>query len=178
MFTTTLLLAAAAIGADAPTRNVDAGGLSFQAPSAWKQNAPESQMRRAQLKIEPAKGDEDGADLIVFAFPGGAGTVDANVERWQSTFKDKDGNPPKVDVKTVKGKNVDVTRVEMAGHYYPTTFPGQKKQPDRENHRLLAAIVLTEKSAFFLRLVGPDKTVTTVRPDFDKLIATIKVGEK
>ena len=105
-------------------------------------------MRKAQLKIEPVKGDEEGADLIVFVFPGGAGSVDANVQRWQSTFKDKDGKPPKVDVKTVKGQNVEATRVEIAGHYYPTAFPGQPKQPDHDNYRLLGAIVLTDANSF------------------------------
>lgn len=174
-----LLLAAAALGlgADAPTQVVDAGGLKFQAPAQWKPAAAAG-MRKAQLKIEPVKGDEEGADLIVFAFPGGAGSVDANVQRWQSTFKDKDGKPPKVDVKTVKGQNVEATRVEIAGHYYPSSFPGQPKQPDRDNYRLLGAIVLTDANSYFLRLVGPDKTVTAARPDFDKLISSFKVSDK
>ena len=60
---------------------------------------------------------------MVYAFPGGAGTVDANVKRWQSQFRDADGNPPKIESKTVKGKNVEVTRVETAGHYKSST-PG------------------------------------------------------
>jgi hypothetical protein len=173
-----LLVASPALGQDDRTQKVDAGGLTFQAPSAWKSRQPQSQMRRAELKIDPAKGDEEGAELIVFAFPGGAGTVDANVARWQSQFKDKDGNPPKVEVKQVKGQNVDVNRVEIAGHYYPTTFPGQPKQPDRENTRLLGAIVLTKDVGYFLRVVGPDKTVSEARPAFDKLITTMKTEEK
>ena len=57
---------------------------------------------------------------MVFAFPGGAGTVEANVQRWRSQFKDADGNPPRIESKVVKGKNVDVTRVETAGHYFPS----------------------------------------------------------
>jgi hypothetical protein len=172
------LLTVAALGADDKTQTVDGQGISFQAPAAWKQEAPQSEMRRAQLKIEPAKGDEHPAELILFAFPGGAGTVDANVERWQRMFRDKDGNPPKVDVKTVKGQNVDVSRVEIAGHYTPMTFPGQEKQKERENHRLLGAIAITPRTGYFLRLVGPDKTIVAARPDFDKLIASLKVDEK
>lgn len=173
-----VLFAAAALGAEDRTQTVDAGGLTFEAPAAWKSSKPESSMRRAQLEIAPAKGDEDPARLIVFAFPGGAGTVDANVERWQRLFRDKEGNPPKVDVKTVKGKNVEATRVELAGHYFPANFPGQKKEPDRENYRLLGGIVLTDDGSFFLRLVGPDKTVTEARSDFDKLLASLKTGAK
>ena len=160
--------------ADDKTRTIDAGGLTFQVPADWKSTKTQSPMRRAQLTIEPAEGNAR-AELIVFAFPGGAGTVDANVERWQRTFKDKDGNPPKTDVKTVKGKNCEVNRVEIAGDYHPTTFPGQAQQPDLENARLLGAIVLTEKTGFFLRLVGPEKTVAAARPAFDTMLGTMNV---
>src|SRR5689334_1349621 len=77
------LLAAAALGADDKTQTVDGKGITFEAPAAWKQEAPKSEMRRAQLRIEPSGDDKQGAELILFAFPGGAGSVDANVERWQ-----------------------------------------------------------------------------------------------
>jgi hypothetical protein len=170
---------ASATAADDKTQEVDAGGLTFQAPAAWKQSPPQTQMRRAQLKIEPAKGDDakEGAEVVVFAFPGGAGTVDQNVERWQRQFRDKDGNPPKVDVKTVDARNAKVNRVEMAGHYTPMTFPGQPKQEEKDDYRLVAGIVLTEDTGYFIRLVGPEKTVKAARDDFDKLLASIKVDK-
>ncbi|MFO0910232.1 MAG: hypothetical protein U0794_18130 [Isosphaeraceae bacterium] len=171
-------LSATARADDAKTQEIDAGGLKFEAPATWKSTPPQSQMRRAQLKIEPVKGDEDPAELIVFAFPGGAGTVDANVERWQRQFRDKEGNPPRAEVKVVKGKNVESTRVEIAGHYFPSNFPGQPKQPDRENYRLLGAIVLTDDTGYFLRLVGPEKTITAAKPAFDKLMESFKVEGK
>lgn len=162
----------------ADTQTVDCGGLTFEAPAAWKSQKPESQMRRAQLEIAAAKGDEDPAKLIVFAFPGGAGSVDANVERWQRQFRDKDGNPPKPDVTKVKGKNVEATRVELAGHYYPANFPGQKKEPDRENYRLVAGIVVGADTSYFIRLVGPEKTIAETKAEFDKLLASLKADEK
>ena len=167
-----------ASAADEKTQTVDGQGVSFEAPASWKQEAPQSQMRRAQLKVEPAKGDDQGAELILFAFPGGAGTVDANVARWQQMFSDKDGNPPKVDVKKVKGKNADVNRVEIAGRYTPMAFPGQPKKEPQDNYRLLGAIVITPDTGYFVRMVGPEKTVSAARDDFDKLIASIKVDAK
>jgi hypothetical protein len=172
------VLTAPSFGDDEKTQTVDGRGITFQAPAAWKQEAPQSEMRRAQLKVEPAKGDEQGAELILFAFPGGAGTVDANVARWQQMFRDKDGNPPKVDVKKVKGQNTEATRVELAGNYTPMSFPGQAKQASRDEYRLLGAIVLTSDAGYFLRMVGPEKTVTAARGDFDKLIASLKVDSK
>ena len=114
-----MAVAVLAVGADEPKKTIEAGGLTFKAPEAWKTIPTRSTMRVAQLQVEPKKGDDFPALLVVYAFPGGAGTVDANVKRWQSQFKDADGNPPKIESKTVKGKNVEVTRVETAGHYSP-----------------------------------------------------------
>jgi hypothetical protein len=86
-----------------------------------------------------------------------------------------DKEPPKIDTKMIKGKNVDVTRVETAGHYFPMTFPGQPKQVDRPHYRLLGAIVQAGETGYYLKMVGPDKTMQAARPDFDQLIASVGV---
>lgn len=165
-------------GADDPKKHVDAGGLSFEAPQSWRMIPSRSPMRKAQLQVEAAAGDEFPALLVVYAFPGGAGTVDANVKRWQAQFRDTDGNPPKIESKIVKGKNVEVTRVETAGHYKPSALPGMAPEPERDNARLLGAIVVTEKVGYFLKMVGPDKTMILSRPAFDELLSSIEVADK
>ncbi len=166
------------LGADDPKKTIEAGDLSFQAPDSWKSVPTRSTMRKAQLQVAAVPGDEFPALLVVYAFPGGAGTVDANVKRWQEQFRDADGNPPKIESKTVKGKNVEVTRVETSGHYKPSPIPGVAPEPERANARLLGAIVVTDKVGYFLKMVGPDKTMTSIRPAFDELISTLEVGEK
>ena len=171
-------MAVLAVGADEPKKTIEAGGLTFKAPEAWKTIPTRSSMRMAQLQVEPMKGDDFPALLVVYAFPGGAGTVDANVKRWQSQFKDADGNPPKIESKTVKGKNVEVTKVETAGHYKPSPIPGVAPEPERDNARLFGAIVVTERVGYFLKMVGPDKTMDSIRPAFDELISTLEVEEK
>jgi len=166
------------LGADDPKKTIEAGGLTFQAPGAWKTIPTRSVMRKAQLQVEPAQGDDFPALLVVYAFPGGAGTVEANVERWQKQFQDANGNPPKIESKTVKGKNVEVTRVETSGRYKPSPIPGMPAEPERENARLLGAIVVTDRVGYFLKFVGPDKTMASIRPAFDELISTLEVAEK
>jgi len=167
------------LGADEPKKTIEAAGLSFQAPVSWKSiPTPSASMRKAQLQVEAVSGDEFPALLVVYAFPGGAGTVEANVKRWQDQFRDADGNPPKIVSKTVKGKNVEVTRVETSGHYKPSAFPGVAPEPERDNARLLGAIVVTDKVGYFLKFVGPDKTMNSIRPAFDDLISTLEIGEK
>jgi len=173
-----LALMGLGLGADGPTQTIDAGGLTFQVPAAWKSNPPSSNMRRAELKVAAVEPDKEPAELVVFAFPGGAGTVEANVKRWQSQFKDADGNPPRIESKTVPGKNVEVTRVETAGHYFPSPFPGRPKEPDRPNYRLLGAIVQTGDTGYFLKMIGPDKTMQAARADFDQMIASMSAGKR
>lgn len=170
-----LALGGLGLGADAPPRTIDAGGLTFQVPSAWKSSKPSSTMRRAQLTVEPAEGDTDPAELVVFAFPGGAGTVDANVKRWQSQFRDKDGNPPKVDSKTVQGKNAEVTRVEIAGHYIAPKFPGSVEVNDKPHWRLLGAIVQTNDTGYYLKMIGPEKTMNAAKAEFDGMLKSVNV---
>ena len=132
---------------------------------------------RAQLKVDPLEGDDYPAELIVFAFPGGAGTVEANIKRWQNLFKDKDGNPPKIESKKVKGKNIEVTRAETSGHIIRPSSAAPT-EPERPGARFLASIVMTEKSSYYIRMVGPNKTMNKLKPDFDAMLTTIKVEEK
>jgi hypothetical protein len=171
------ILMASMVAADEPTKTVDAGGLVFTVPAAWKSVPVSNAMQKEKLKIEPVKGDDDGAELIITALPGAAGGVEMNVARWEKTFKDKDGNQAKAEVKKVKGQNVEVSRVEIAGHYTPANFGGPK-QPDKPNARLLGAIVITDSNGYFLRLIGPEKTVNAAKADFDKMIASMKADGK
>jgi hypothetical protein len=171
----TIALILLGLGADPPPQTIEARGLTFQAPASWKSSKPSSPFRIAQLKVEPAEGDADPAELVVTAFAGGAGTVEQNLARWQSQFRDKDGNPPKIESKTVPGKNTEVIRVETAGRYFAPRFPGRAEVLDKPNYRLLGAIVQTSKTAYFLKMLGPEKTMIAARPAFDELLASIKV---
>jgi hypothetical protein len=160
--------------ADDSKQTVDAKGMTFQAPASWKSSTPSGFMRRAELKVDPIEGDDYPAELVVFSFNSDAGGVQANLERWRKLFKDKDGNSPTIESKEVKGKNTDVTRAETSGHYYPSQAVG-RKDPDRPGARLLGAIVLGDGVSYFIRMIGPDKTMTKLRTDFDDMLGTIKL---
>jgi len=165
------------VGADDPKQVIDAGGLKFEAPKSWKSSPPSSQMRVAQLKVDPIEGDDYPAEVVVTVFRPNAGTVDANLKRWQGFFKDKEGNQPTIDSKKVKGKNVEVVRAETKGDYTPAQF-GPRRDPERKGARFLGAIVLGDGVTYYIRMVGPDKTMTKLRPVFDELLSSIQVEEK
>lgn len=160
------------------TQTIDAGGLKFQVPKEWKSAPPKSAMRKAEVTIAPASGDKDPAILAVFAFPGGAGGVNANLERWQNMFRDAGGNVPKLEPKTLKSKTgVAVTRVELAGTYTEPTF-GQGAPTPKAGYRLLGAIAETAEMAYFLRMTGPENTMKGAAAAFDKALDSIEVAGK
>lgn len=152
-------------------QSIDLGGLSIEVPASWKRLRPSSQMRRAELELPPVEGDMNPGNLAVFVFPEGAGTVQANVDRWQQQFKGDDGQTPEVVSAKVQGQNVEVTRVEVAGTYVEPPFAGGGTFP---NYRLLGAIVETTDGSYFLKLVGPDKTIQAAEEGFNAMIASMK----
>lgn len=172
-----LLTTACFVGASAPfaqddakPQTIEAVGVSFDVPAAWKTQKPTSAMRKAQIIVPAAEGDKDPTELVLFVFPGGAGTVEANVERWRNQFTAEDGNPAEVESTTVKGQNTDVTRVEVAGSYKDPFAQGGP----RESHRLYGAIVTTDDAGYFFKMVGPEKTMKQAKDGFDAMIKSIK----
>jgi hypothetical protein len=160
-------------GADDGTQTIDAKGLTFRVPEKWKSTPPSSSMRRAQLTIAAASGDTEPAELVVTAFPNRAGTVDQNIARWQNQFKTDEGKAPEIKREKVKGKNVDVTRAEVSGTYTDPFARGGPKP--KTGYRLLGAIVESKSGGqYFLKLVGPEKTVTAIKPEFDQMLGTIE----
>ena len=74
-------------------------------------------------------------------------------------------------------KSGEVTRAETSGHYYPSKFPGLPAEPDRAGARLLGAILLTDDAGYFIRMVGPDKTMKKLAPEFDAMVKSLEVAK-
>lgn len=153
------------------TRAVKVSGMNFEVPESWKSVTPTGQMRRAQIQVPPIEGDKTGAELVLTIFPGGGGGVEANIERWRRQVTDEDGDPAEPRVSKVRGQNVDVTRVELEGTYKDPFAPGGP-QP---GHLLLGAMVMTDDSGYFLKMVGPIKTMNEARAGFDAMLKSIAI---
>ncbi len=160
-------------GADDATQTITARELTFKAPAAWKKEQPKSSMRQAQFKVDPVQGDTESAELVLFVFPNGAGTVHANIDRWESQFVEADGKTPSAKVSKKKVKDLDVTCVEIAGRYVAAVTPGAAEKNNKAAHRLLGAIVETPTAGYYFKMVGPDKTMIAAREGFDAMIASI-----
>ena len=155
------------------TQTIQAEGVSFEVPADWESSKPTSAMRKAQVTAPAAEGDEESAELLLYVFPGGAGTVEANVDRWQKQFSDEEGDTPEVETETVKAGDLDVTRVECSGTYRDPFAAGGP----REDYRLLGAILQTESAGYYFKMVGPSKTMEEAEAGFDAMIKSLKLDQ-
>ena len=134
-------------------------------------------MRRAQLKVDPIAGDDYPAELIVFAFPGGAGTVEANHQALAEPFQGQGRQSSRDREQVGQGKEHRRHSRGDLRHYHPAQFGGPA-EPERPDARLLGAIVMTDDVSYYIRMVGPNKTMIKLKPDFDALLSSIEVEGK
>ena len=142
------------------------GELHFKAPDGWQEEKPNSNMRVAQYKLPKAEGDRADAELVLYYFgQGQGGSAQANIDRWLNQMQQPDGSPSKEKAKienmTVNG--MPVTTVDVLGKYNGgMASPGATSTTpaDMSNYRLRAAIIETPKGSYFVKLTGPQKTVS------------------
>ena len=138
------------------------GELRFTSPEGWVKEQPTSAMRVAQYKLPKADGDSEDASLVVYFF--GAtqgGAIQANIDRWISQIQQPDGSSSKDKAKTetTTVNGLKVTTVDVTGTYTAEIAPGSGTMHNDANYRLRAAVIETPKGNYFLKLVGPAKTV-------------------
>jgi hypothetical protein len=134
--------------------------LKFKAPSGWVEEKSGSTMRVAQYKLPKEAPDTEDGSLIIYYFgQNGGGGVAANLERWVSQMKQPDGssNQGKKEEFSVHGLNV--TLLDLDGTYVAETAPGSGEFYNKPNYHLRAAVIETPKGFYYLKVVGPTKTV-------------------
>jgi hypothetical protein len=149
------------------------GPFSMQVPADWKESPTESNMRVAEFKVPGPAGAQ--AELIVYYFgEGGAGSIDANVDRWVSQFKQPDGKPSREVTKIEKASlaGQEATLVSLAGRYVAAP-PGGGEAVDKADQALLAAIVPSPRGPYYFRLIGDQTAVAEQAPRFREALASL-----
>ena len=139
-------------------------GLGSSVPEAWQLETPSSDMRLLQSAIPAADGD--AAAFVVFYFgPEQGGTLEANVERWQSQFQGPEGTAVEPHISEIGTAALPATLVELRGSYGRSVGmgPGGDMLPDR---MLLAAVVETPQGTLYPQLHGPAMLVAEQRDAF------------
>jgi hypothetical protein len=153
------------------------GDVKFQPPAAWVTEPTTSNMRVAQYRLPRAEGDTEDASLIVYYFgQGQGGSAQANLDRWIDQMEQPGGGSSKDKAKsekmTVNGLNV--TLLDVAGTYTAEMSPGSGSQQNKPASRMRAAVIETPKGAYFVKLVGPEKTIARWDPEFTSFIKSFE----
>ena len=136
--------------------------LKFRVPAGWIEEERTSSMRVAQYKLPKAEGDTEDASLVLYYFgQGQGGSTAANIERWLGQMKQADGSTAKgAKDEQLVANGLKVTTVDVSGTYVAETAPGSGTFHNKPAYRLRAAVVETPNGSYFVKLVGPEKTVT------------------
>lgn len=137
--------------------------LKFKVPAGWVEEERTSSMRVAQYRLPKADGDTEDASLVLYYFgQGQGGTTAANMERWVGQMKQEDGSASKDKAKeeSLDANGLKIATVDVSGTYVAETAPGSGTLHNKPGYRLRAAVVETPKGSYYVKLVGPEKTVT------------------
>ena len=151
-----------------PAAPPNATGIAWQVPAAWHEGGARA-MRVATYLVGGAEPSKSGECAVFYFGPGLGGSVDENVNRWMGQF----APTPNSTRRTLKVRDLPVTRVEIAGTYLA---PGidMRSQGSLEAWKLLGAIVEGPKGAVFFKLTGPAAVIDRAADHFDALIASLE----
>ena len=158
---------------------VEIDGLSSRVPADWKEEEVTNKLRAYQFLLPRVKEGQADAEMIIFFFgTGSGGSADDNVKRWKGMFIPPKGKKiedvSKVDRMKVAG--VDLTYLDIQGtyKYKARPFDPQAKEELRPDYRMLGVVFASPKGPYFIRLVGPAKTVAHHKPGFDEWLKGFK----
>jgi hypothetical protein len=155
-----------------PGHEAKRDALMWTDPPAWTREPSPSSMRVATYRIPRAARDGEDAELAVFYFgPGGAGGVDANVDRWTKQFEGLEPGAIQRSERVVHGLTQHLVEVERGT--YASGMPGGPKTP-REGYGMIAAIVTSPAGPYFFKLTGPAATVGAARQTFMELLDGVR----
>jgi hypothetical protein len=129
--------------------------LVWQAPAGWR-SQPGDSVRRASFTIGSGPG---AAQIAITVFPGDAGGVLANVDRWRGQA----GLPP---VTAAGLANVTALREGVGLHFTVVDTAGGSR-------RLVAAMTSWQGATWFFKLTGGEEAVDRAKPDFLAFLGTV-----
>lgn len=152
------------------------GPFTLVAPKDWVEKPITSSMRAAQYVWSDKSGEQ--AELVVFYFgEGGAGGVEANLERWLGQISQPNGKPSKdvAKIEKVKFAGQDATVVSVGGRLQTQQMPGGPPPVDMADAMLLAAIVNSPTGPYYFKATGAKKTVEANNAKFRAMLASMKL---
>jgi hypothetical protein len=152
------------------------GTLSHTAPAGWQSRPAASLMRVAEFVIPRQAGDAEDGELVLYYFGTGAGTIEANIDRWIGQIRQADGSPTKARAKrttrTVNG--LTVTMVDAEGTYVAELQPGSTERHNKPRFRLRAAVVETPRGPYYIKMTGPATTIAAADAAYAAFVGSLR----
>jgi hypothetical protein len=141
--------------------------FTFTRPVKWEWVESTSSMRKAQLKVTDAAAKTSANVAFYYFGAGGAGGVQANVDRWLNQFAEPTNQiNAKIENATV-GKT-KVTYVQAEGTY-KDGMPGGAVRP-MPGFALIGAILESDEGNVYVKMTGPKELVKSLEAEFKKMI--------
>jgi hypothetical protein len=152
------------------------GTIHWQVPKEWRTETPSSGMRKAQFATPRVAEDPEDGSVVVFYFGGQGGSTQANLERWYSQFSQPGGGKTSdaAQVKKATVNGLQQTIVDVTGTYLFKPRPMAPSAIEKPGFRMLAAVVETDAGPWFVKFIGPDKTVAKWENSFFAFIGSFR----
>ncbi len=172
------VLPSAGAAEPAKTRTVTAGKITLTVPESWQQQDPTTRMRLTQFAVPKVNGDTENGEFVVYYFGAGSGGgVDANIHRWINQFQPRERKAKLTSGKCPQGEYV---LVDLRGTWNKPIGPMiQQKTVETPDARVLGMILtVKDQGNYFLRLTGPQKTVSANADALRSAIGAAAKSEK
>jgi len=145
-----------------PPAPAAAGAVKWTKPANW-QEQPLSEMRQGSFRVSGADGAS--ADISVVSFPGTAGGLASNLNRWRGQLD----LPPVADEELRQAAQpVEAGAVE--GILVDYASPPQSAKPSR----ILGAVLATSERTWFVKMTGPPALVETQKETFIRFVQSFQ----
>ena len=159
---------------------VEIEGFKSKVPASWKEVELTEQQRNfgriAQFTVPKHKDEKYDGEMYIFFFKGGGGDAKANIDRWKGQFTAPEGKKVESKVEEMKVGETPVTYVDVQGtyKYKKQPFNPNEKEELRPDYRLIGVIFDSKAGPYYIRFVGPAKTVADNKKGFDGWLKGLK----
>ncbi len=146
-----------------------AAGVHWTVPEHWSVGSKQPMRIATYVPPSPKQGVDAGDCGVFFFGSGQGGTVQDNLSRWISQFKN--GGDHQFSSRDVNG--LKLTTIQIRGTYLAPSGPMMASTGEKPDYRLLGAIVEAPEGMLFLKFVGPAMTVDSSEAGFNQLVASL-----
>jgi hypothetical protein len=139
---------------------------NWTVPADWKEQ-PLSEMRLASFKVEGTGGDS--ADISVTSFPGDAGGLESNVNRWRGQVHQAVLDPDSL-AQTLERITVDGVPTVMVDLRTP--------ENSDKAERIIGAVLRTSDRTWFVKMTGPPAALDGQTQNFRQFVSSFRFPNK